>query len=274
MAAGDVHLVRDALLEQHLAARSRAYEESTDRWATLDPDFPRRITERFHKRIISELREARHGGTLLLIPFDTGGTDIPFIDLGYRFQDEHSESGFPDLIVDILNRLARVYGAVERKHVEPVGWQEFEATKDPEIATLDEALFEMSHLLAALAAVDGAVVMSSSHWLQGFGGMISGRLPEVRGAEEWPRYVLGAGLSFSRVNLRVSFATEESGLTSIPDVLSANASKSTRGIASGRPIANSRDTQAVRQSGIACRGHSVHRGLLDDRWVIFRVCGL
>jgi hypothetical protein len=26
---------------------------------------------------------------------------------------------------------------------------------------------------------DGAVVMSSSHWLQGFGGMISGRLPDI-----------------------------------------------------------------------------------------------
>ena len=56
---------------------------------------------------------------------------------------------------------------------------EFEATTDDEIATLDEALFETAHLIAGLAAADGAVVMSKDNELLGFGGMVSGSLPDV-----------------------------------------------------------------------------------------------
>ena len=37
----------------------------------------------------------------------------------------------------------------------------------------------MAHLIAGLAAADGAVVMSKDNELLGFGGMISGRLPDV-----------------------------------------------------------------------------------------------
>jgi hypothetical protein len=60
-----------------------------------------------------------------------------------------------------------------------VGWEEFEATTDDEIETLDEALFEIAHVIAGLAAADGAVVMGKHNELLGFGGMISGRLPDV-----------------------------------------------------------------------------------------------
>jgi DNA integrity scanning protein DisA with diadenylate cyclase activity len=44
---------------------------------------------------------------------------------------------------------------------------------------VDEALFETAHLIASLAAADGAVVMSKQNELLGFGGMVSGRLPDV-----------------------------------------------------------------------------------------------
>ena len=83
--------------------------------------------------------------------------------------------------MDILNRLARLYGSADHEQ-EPkaVGWEEFEATTDDEIATLDEALFEIAHVIAGLAAADGAVVMSKQNELLGFGGMVSGRLPDVK----------------------------------------------------------------------------------------------
>jgi hypothetical protein len=60
-----------------------------------------------------------------------------------------------------------------------VGWEEFERATDDEIETLDEALFETAHLIAGLAAADGAVVMGKDNELLGFGGMISGRLPDL-----------------------------------------------------------------------------------------------
>ena len=83
--------------------------------------------------------------------------------------------------MDILDRLARLYGTADHEQ-EPaaVGWDEFEATTDDEIETLDEALVEVAHLIAGLAAADGAVVMGKDNELLGFGGMVSGRLPDLK----------------------------------------------------------------------------------------------
>jgi hypothetical protein len=81
--------------------------------------------------------------------------------------------------VEILDRLAQLYPSGDHAEPRAVGWPEFEATTDEEIETLDEALFETAHLIAGLAGADGAVVMSKHNELLGFGGMISGRLPDV-----------------------------------------------------------------------------------------------
>ena len=134
------------------------------------------------KRVISVLREARHGGTVIFVPLENTGEpsrEYPYIDLRYRFADDRARLCFPDLIVDILNRLAQLYGASDQQEPGAVGWEEFEATTDAQIETLDEALFDVAHLIAGLAAADGAVVMSKDNELLGFGGMISGRLPAV-----------------------------------------------------------------------------------------------
>jgi hypothetical protein len=72
--------------------------------------------------------------------------------------------------VDIFNRLAQLYGTADH---------ESEATTDARIETLDEALFDVAYLIAGLAAADGAVVMSKHNELLGFGGIISGRLPDL-----------------------------------------------------------------------------------------------
>jgi hypothetical protein len=136
------------------------------------------------KRVISVLRDARHGGTVVFVPLENAG-DLsrvhPYIDLRYPFADSRARLSFPNLVVDILNRLAQLHGAPDRhSRPRPVGWREFEATTDAQIATLDEALFETATLIAGLAAADGTVVMSKDNELLGFGGMISGRLPAVK----------------------------------------------------------------------------------------------
>jgi hypothetical protein len=170
-------------VERHEAARNRARELTGERWALLEPTLPHRITRRMMRRVVSVLRDARHGGTVIFVPLENAdgpSSEHPYIDLRYRFADDRARLCFPDLIVDILNRLAQLYGTADHEQ-EPgaVGWEEFEATTDDEIATLDEALFEIAHVIAGLAAADGAVVMSKQNELLGFGGMISGRLPAV-----------------------------------------------------------------------------------------------
>src|ERR687893_405466 len=173
----------EELVERHKVARNRARERSGERWAPLEPTLPNRITRRMMQRVVSVLREARHGGAVIFISLENTGDpsrEHPYIDLRYPFADSRARLSFPDLIVDILNRLAELYGTADHEQ-EPgaVGWEEFEATTAPQIEALDEALFETAHLIAGLAAADGAVVMSKHNELLGFGGMISGRLPAV-----------------------------------------------------------------------------------------------
>jgi len=177
-------LFREELMKRHEVARNQARELSGERWAPLEPTLVTRISERMMKRVISLLRDARHGGTIIFVREENAGdlsTEDPCIDLKYRFADGRRQLSFSDLVVDILNRLAQFYGVSDQRRRGPVGWREFEATTDDEIAALDEALFEIAHLIAGLAAADGAVVFSKHHHkLLGFGGMISGRLPAVR----------------------------------------------------------------------------------------------
>jgi hypothetical protein len=180
---GQFSRLLENFVERHEAARNRARELTGERWATLEPTLPHRITRRMMRRVVSVLRDARHGGTVVFIPqenTDESSSEHPYIDLTYRFADGPARLCFPDLIVDILNRLARLYGSADHEQ-EPkaVGWEEFEATTDAQIETLDEALFEIAHMIAGLAAADGAVVMGKNNELLGFGGMVSGRLPDV-----------------------------------------------------------------------------------------------
>jgi hypothetical protein len=170
------------LAERHEVARNRARELSGERWAPLEPSLPRRIAERMMKRVISVLRDARHGGTVIFAPSENAGepsSEHPSIDLRYQFADGRARLCFPDLVVGILNRPAQLHGTSDRRGPGPVGWREFETTTNAQIETLDKALFETAHLIAELAAADGAVVMSKQNELLGFGGMISGTLPAV-----------------------------------------------------------------------------------------------
>jgi hypothetical protein len=62
---------------------------------------------------------------------------------------------------------------------EAVGWNEYEHSAGRPLIVRDEALFEATHLIADLARVDGAVVMTSGLDLLGFGGEIAGDLPDL-----------------------------------------------------------------------------------------------
>ena len=172
---------REEIVERHEAARQRALDTEGVRWAEIEPTLPRRIAERLHKRVISLLRDARHGGTILFVPskhVDEICGDNPYIRFRYALAAGKARHSFTDLVVKILNRLGHVYGA-EEDHTGLIGWPEFEATADEEIAKLDEALFEMANWMAGLAEADGAVVLTKHHELLGFGGMISGVLADV-----------------------------------------------------------------------------------------------
>jgi hypothetical protein len=78
-----------------------------------------------------------------------------------------------------MNTLAEIYGQGNQDRG-PVGWEEYRKSGDDRLSILDEAIFEMSHLIAGLMAVDGAAVMTQRYEILGFGGEISGDLQGVK----------------------------------------------------------------------------------------------
>jgi hypothetical protein len=151
-------------------------------WAPLDPDLSRKVAQQMFRRLVSTVRDAHHGGTIVIVPPERAEEVLAgeHVSLKHAFVDGEPRRRFRTLIVHIMNRLAQSHGrGGEVAYPRAVGWEEYVWSEDRELAELDEAIFEFAHLVAGLAAVDGAVVMTRRFELLGFGGEISGELEPV-----------------------------------------------------------------------------------------------
>ena len=93
----------------------------------------------------------------------------------YGFTDEEPRRRVVTLMADIMNELARTKEPTGDGSMERLRSESFPASGD-----MDEALFEVAHLVADLTRVDGTVVMTDRLEILGFGVEIAGELPEVR----------------------------------------------------------------------------------------------
>ena len=180
----------EELLRLHEESRLEA-EARGEAWAPLDPELPRMIARRMYLRLFSALSEARHGATVVNVPTGRAKEVLErHVSLKHAFADGGHRRRFRDLIVGTMDRLARSHGGEtgeageEASHPRTVGWEEYSRSEDRELAELDEAISEFAHLVAGLAAVDGAVVMTDRGELLGFGGEISGELVPVLSVEK------------------------------------------------------------------------------------------
>ncbi len=174
--------VRAELVELHEEARGEAASLG-EPWAPLDPDLSRKVAQQMFRRLVSTVRNAHHGGTIVIMPPERAGEVLAgeHVSLKHKFSDGEPRRRFRTLIVRIMNRLAQSHGRGEEvAYPRAVGWEEYVWSEDRELAELDEAIFEFAHLVAGLAAVDGAVVMTRRFELLGFGGEISGELEPVQ----------------------------------------------------------------------------------------------
>ena len=170
--------VREELAQIHAGLRDQARKKG-EVWARLDNDLTRVIGQHAIKRIISAVRDSHHGGTMVIVPPDLTDDILEghYVSLKYRFVDSEPRRRFRTLIVDVMNELARSFAGTPAR--DPVGWNDYEASSDERLTLLDEAIFEVAHVIAGLTAVDGAVVMTQRFEVLGFGGEISGDLPAV-----------------------------------------------------------------------------------------------
>ena len=98
--------------------------------------------------------------------------------LKYPFADAEPRRRHRALIRAVMRELA-LAAAEASPRPERAGWSFYQGSSRPSIALLDEAILEVSQLLGALADVDGAVVLTDRFELLGFGGEITGHLPEI-----------------------------------------------------------------------------------------------
>ena len=175
--------VRAELVELHDEARKEA-AAAGEPWAPLDPDLIRHVGQHTVRRVIAVMRAARHGGTIVFVPpelADELSGENPYVYFRHPFAEEEPSRRFRTLMVGVMNRLARTHGkGGEGSYPRMVGWKDYEESRDEGIAELDEAIFEVAHLIAGLGAVDGAVVMTKRFEILGFGAEISGALPPAR----------------------------------------------------------------------------------------------
>ena len=161
----------------------RKRQEEFARWAihecfrnhraetTVTIDFTRMLGENVTKRVISKVRNARHGG-MLIVTMPGGeklvGASGP-IRPKYWVQESNARYRYRDLIFAVMRTLS----AVGAEHgLKTVGWNEYQELKDDRLTELDEAIFEYAHFLADLMAVDGALVLTAARDIIGFGAEI------------------------------------------------------------------------------------------------------
>ena len=162
---------REELYALHQQARTTAKEP----WGELDPELVRVLSYHMVKRLIATMRGGRHGGAIVLLPPDVDTSRI--LHLKYTFQEEEPRRRHRTLVLAAMRALAR--SAAAESLGRPAGWKDYATeTRDP-FPAIDEAIFEVSHMLAGLADVDGAVVVNKRWELLGFAAEIVGDLPEV-----------------------------------------------------------------------------------------------
>jgi hypothetical protein len=120
----------------------------------------RTIAQEMVKRVIATMRGTHHGGTVLVLPPSCSAER--FLTTKYTFADDEPRRHFRRTVHAMLGS-----GEAPRTRA---------SRRGPD---LQEALFELSHLIAALAEVDGAVVLTRRFEILGFGAEISGDLPTV-----------------------------------------------------------------------------------------------
>ena len=163
--------MRQEILTLHEQARANAREP----WGDLDPELARVLSYRMVKRVIATMRNAHHGGTIVIVPPDCDASR--YLNIKYEFEEEEPRRRHRTLVLAAMRALART--AAEQELGRAAGWSDYATANREPLLAIDEAIFEVSHMLAGLADVDGAVVMNMRWEILGFGAEIVGDLPEV-----------------------------------------------------------------------------------------------
>ena len=131
------------------------------------------------RRLLSVVRNAKHGGTLVFIePSEEVALTRKGGPLRFKYRLAHTPActRYQTLLARAITRLACL---VHEQKLHAVSWDDYQRAPDPELNNLDEALFELAHFLADLMAVDGALVVTKRLEPIGFGAELRAEAPNL-----------------------------------------------------------------------------------------------
>jgi hypothetical protein len=143
----------------------------------VDDSLLRTVSQHMLRRVVRLVRNAGHGGMVLIAePEETARCNEPLgiLRVKYVFSHEEPRRRYQTLLRSLMTALATASSKGS------VGWEDFRDADDPSFEAIERAIFEMSRLIASLAAIDGAVLLSKRFELVGFGAEVSAELPAPR----------------------------------------------------------------------------------------------
>jgi hypothetical protein len=170
--------VREGLLQEHYDRVSKACAVET--LPEIDPTIIRRLGQTFVRKLLTLMRFAHHGGSIVFLPPETalqvtgpGG----FVQIKYALEAREPRGRFRTLALEILRELTK-----SRRHTNDdttIGEPDYLRLGSAQVVEAEAALSEWSHAIAALADVDGTIVLSTKFEVLGFGAEIVGDLWDV-----------------------------------------------------------------------------------------------
>ena len=132
-------------------------------------DLAEQIGIAFMRRVIREIRNSRHGGTIVFAPrflmgnlLKTGGP----LRAKYLIEETCTASPFALILEEVAQRLAQ-FAVVKGKST--AGWQEYLTWYEEFPYTFSQRFVELALWLSDLTAVDGCVLLDHKFTLFGFG---------------------------------------------------------------------------------------------------------
>jgi hypothetical protein len=165
--------IREEVQREHAIAQERTPSPTAAKTRLIG-----RVGQQMLRRTIQLVLGARHGGLILVaeVPPGPPPKTLPGLALKYRFDDSEPPGRYRTLLFEVLDRLA---AATTNPTVD---WEDFVGDASPELEKLEQAIFEMSRVIAGLTAIDGAVVLDKRFRLLGYGAEVSSEsaaLPRV-----------------------------------------------------------------------------------------------
>jgi Probable sensor domain DACNV len=132
-----------------------------------------RLGQHLIRRSIQVVRNAQHGGLILVVSADAELPEKSLHGLSLKYQMGQDEPArrYRTLLLQILETVAADTSNPS------VGWSDFVMNPSPHLEKLERAVFELSRVIGNLAMVDGAVILDKRFALLGFGAEVAAELP-------------------------------------------------------------------------------------------------